>query len=128
MKKLKVVFFFSHDTPSRIPLIYHPPPPPPPPSPPGVPMTLVIVLFVTYVCLGAATFTAFGWDFPEAVYFCFVALSTIGIEQDAMTSRGQEPELFACCVYLFLGLVVVAMCFSLVQEEVNSRCRQYAAR
>lgn len=114
----------SHDTPSRVPLIYHPPPQPPPSSvsPPSVPLTIIILLFVTYLCLGVATFASIGWDIPDAIYFCFLALSTIGIEEE-LPSR---IELFMCCMYLFVGLVVVAMCFSLVQEEVNLRCKQFA--
>lgn len=116
-------FSFSHDTPSRIPLLYHnhhpSPPPPPPPSPP---LTLAVLLFAAYLCLGAATFVCFGWDFSDALYFCFVAVSTIGIEEQLPTTS----QLFICAVYLFVGLIVVAMCFSLVHDEVNLKCKQFA--
>ncbi|KAJ8983993.1 hypothetical protein NQ317_008698 [Molorchus minor] len=124
----------SHDTPSRIPLIWRPPesrrsPTPTPSTSPSVPAILVLVFFVSYVCIGAAAFSsASGWNFLDAIYFCFIALSTIGVG-DRLPQGSEfhaQLQLFACCVYLFVGLVVVAMCFSLVHEEVTLKCRQIA--
>ncbi|KAJ8923073.1 hypothetical protein NQ315_001625, partial [Exocentrus adspersus] len=123
-----------HDTPSRIPLIWRPPegrrsPTPPPIQTPSVPAILVLVIFVSYLCAGAAAFSsASGWGFLDAIYFCFIALSTIGVgdKLPQSTEFQAQMQLFACCLYLFLGLVVVAMCFSLVQEELTVKCRQIA--
>ncbi|XP_060521899.1 uncharacterized protein LOC132699284 isoform X2 [Cylas formicarius] len=126
-----------HDTPSRIPLIWRPPDSGcepnslPPPAPP-VPSFVVFFLFCSYVCLGAVCFaSSSGWTFLDATYFCFVALSTIGVgDRPPHNQNGgdfqDQLQMFASCVYIFVGLVIVAMCFSLLQEEVTVKCRQLA--
>ncbi|CAH1958147.1 unnamed protein product [Acanthoscelides obtectus] len=126
----------SHDTPSRIPLIWRPPDanstgsrsPVHQQSTPSVPGLLVLLLFVCYVCAGAATFSSIhsSWSFLDALYYCFVALSTIspGERLPSGPSPTAQAQLLAWAAYLFVGLAVVAMCFSLVHEEVVHRCRQ----
>lgn len=99
------------------------------PSSPSVPALLVLVIFVTYICAGAFAFsTTSSRSFLDAIYFCFIALSTIGIGDSLpqTTDFHAQMHLLACCVYIFIGLIVVAMCFSLVQEEVMFKCRQIA--
>lgn len=103
-------------------------------APPGVPVALVLLVLTCYICLGAAVFAAWeGWTFIDGAYFCFVTLSTIGFGdlvpgksfQGTDTQNGQL-QLVACCGYLLFGLVLIAMSFSLVQEEVVSKCRHVA--
>lgn len=103
-------------------------------APPGVPVALVLLVLLGYICLGAAVFAAWeGWTFIDGAYFCFVTLSTIGFGdlvpgksfQGTDTQNGQL-QLVACCGYLLFGLVLIAMSFSLVQEEVVSKCRHVA--
>jgi len=45
-----------------------------------VPLTVVLLMVVGYLSLGAVIFTNLenGWSFMSAVYFCFVTLATIG--------------------------------------------------
>lgn len=104
-------------------------------APPGVPVVLVLLVLTGYICLGAAVFSTWeGWTYIDGAYFCFVTLSTIGFGdlvpgksfQGTDTQNGQL-QLVACCGYLLFGLVLIAMSFSLVQEEVVSKCR-HAAR
>ncbi|CAG9773560.1 unnamed protein product [Ceutorhynchus assimilis] len=134
----------QHNTPSRIPLIWRPPDknglsqpsaateePFTPPNTSPVPISLVILLFVTYIGLGAACFSNTGtWTFLDAIYFCFLALATIGVGDKLPTLHQNDFEgqlhIFACCLYIFVGLVILAMCFSLVQEELTIKCRQLA--
>ncbi|KAF5306925.1 hypothetical protein FQA39_LY00155 [Lamprigera yunnana] len=126
----------THDTPSRMPLIWRSPEqlqgsttPLPTEPPPSVPAVLVILIFIAYVCLGAVAFSSTsGWSFLDAVYFCFIALSTIGIGDKLPQSADYytQLQLLACCVYLFIGLIIVAMCFSLVHEEIATKCKQFA--
>ncbi|PNF41011.1 hypothetical protein B7P43_G08829 [Cryptotermes secundus] len=141
----------AQDTPSRVPLIWRSPgdqhrPPTPPPrcpeldssstTPEGarVPVSLVLLVLAGYICLGATVFAAWEeWSFLDGAYFCFITLSTIGFGdlvpgksfQRADTQNGQL-QLVACCAYLLLGLVLIAMSFTLVQEEVLAKCRQIA--
>ncbi|XP_076250379.1 potassium channel subfamily K member 18-like [Rhynchophorus ferrugineus] len=130
----------QHDTPSRIPLIWRPPdknddaPPATADitsSTPSVPTVLVLLVFFLYIGLGATCFAnTTNWTFLDAIYFCFLALSTIGVGDKLPTMQQSEVQgqiqILACCLYIFIGLVVLAMCFSLVQEEVTVKCKQLA--
>ncbi|XP_056638291.1 TWiK family of potassium channels protein 7-like [Diorhabda sublineata] len=123
----------THDTPSRIPLILRSQDNDTTASglqpSPSVPALLVLAIFVAYVCAGAFAFSSTtSGSFIDAIYFCFIALSTIGIGDNLPQTSDfyTQIQLLACCVYIFVGLVVVAMCFSLVQEEVAFKCRQIA--
>uniref|UniRef100_A0A6P7HCA0 Potassium channel subfamily K member 18-like n=1 Tax=Diabrotica virgifera virgifera TaxID=50390 RepID=A0A6P7HCA0_DIAVI len=125
-------FRCTHDTPSRMPLIWRPPETKnsssQPPSP-SVPALLVPIIFITYVCAGAFAFSSTSSkSFLDAIYFCFIALSTIGIGDTLpqTTDFHVQLQLLACCVYIFFGLVIISMCFSLVQEEVTYKYRQIA--
>lgn len=145
MQNLIFYFYYrqctQHDTPSRIPLIWRPPdkngvsPPTTEETTssntPPVPIFLVVILFFSYIGLGAACFANTGtWTFLDAIYFCFLALSTIGVGDKLPTIHQNDFEgqmhIFACCLYIFVGLVILAMCFSLVQEELTIKCRQLA--
>ncbi|XP_049829106.1 TWiK family of potassium channels protein 7-like [Schistocerca gregaria] len=141
----------AHDTPSRVPLIWRPteqqhqvkPKTHTPPRPfssataplqSRVPVWLVLVVLTGYICLGAAIFARWeDWSFLDGAYFCFITLSTIGfgdlVPGKSLRTFQQRAELqlVACCAYLLLGLVLIAMSFSLVQAEVVARCRQAAA-
>ncbi|KAI5695338.1 hypothetical protein M8J76_007109 [Diaphorina citri] len=141
----------SYSTPSKVPLIYRPPhqeakavsatQPPPGEAAQSrkrkqrrVPISLVLTVLVGYICIGAGVFAAWEeWSFLDGAYFCFVTLSTIGFGdlvpgksfQRTDTQDGQI-QLVACCAYLLIGLVLIAMSFSLVQEEVLTKGRKLA--
>lgn len=103
-----------------------------------VPVGIVLFLLLGYVCAGAAIFSAWeNWSFLDAAYFCFIALATIGFgdfvptslstsKQSTETTRSEYIQLVACCAYLVFGLILIAMSFSLLQDEVVSRCSQVA--
>ncbi|XP_044759938.1 uncharacterized protein LOC123317451 isoform X2 [Coccinella septempunctata] len=130
----------AHATPSRMPLIWKQPlednqchhlqnSKARASDTPSVPTSLIVLILVSYICAGAAALvTASGWNFLEAVYFCFLALSTIGIGDKLPQSPDlyAQLQLLACCVYLFVGLILIAMCFSLVQDEITNKFRQIA--
>lgn len=133
---------WRNNTPTRAPT-------PPPPfqnsssstasvSPPiRVPPTLVLLVLIIYISAGAIVFASWeNWSYLDSAYFCFVTLSTIGfgdlvpgkslqISNSSDNKEGQL-QLIACCIYLLFGLAVIAMCFSLMQDEIAYRSRQLA--
>ncbi|KAI5635013.1 ion channel domain-containing protein [Phthorimaea operculella] len=103
-----------------------------------IPVGIVLTLLLAYICVGAAIFSAWeNWSFLDAAYFCFIALATIGFgdfvptsllttKPATETSRSEYIQMIACCAYLVFGLILIAMSFSLLQDEVVSRCSQLA--
>lgn len=83
-----------------------------------VPVTVCAGVVVAYVLFGAVLFNRLAsWGLLEGSYFCFAALGTIGFGD--MAPRDDDvPLVCACSAYILTGMAVVAMCFSLVQDEV----------
>ena len=94
-----------------------------------VPVVIVLAFLVGYVCLGALVFSTWeDWSFLDGAYFSFITLSTIGFGDlvpgsnvlNTDSAEGQY-KLVLCCLYLVIGLAVIAMSFNLVQEEVVAK-------
>lgn len=88
-----------------------------------------------YIVFGAAIFSSWekDWDFLEGAYFCFITLTTIGfgdfVPGDAVLNAGAEhgqAKLIIACIYVLMGLAIVAMSINLVQEEIIGKFRQLA--
>ncbi|XP_061396769.1 uncharacterized protein LOC133332385, partial [Musca vetustissima] len=98
---------------------------------PQVPLLLVLIILVFYVCLGTVIFALWeNWSLIDGAYFCFVTLTTIGYGDfmPMRTFQGPEIQLFACCAYLLLGLVLVAMSFSILETQLIWKCKRLAVR
>lgn len=98
---------------------------------PQVPITIILIILITYICIGTVIFSLWeNWSIVDGAYFCFVTLSTIGFGDlvPKNTFHGPELQLFACCAYLLLGLVLVAMSFSLLETQLLWKCRRMAVR
>lgn len=98
---------------------------------PQVPITIILIILITYICIGTVIFSLWeNWSIVDGAYFCFVTLSTIGFGElvPKNTFHGPELQLFACCAYLLLGLVLVAMSFSLLETQLLWKCRRMAVR
>ncbi|XP_043239990.1 uncharacterized protein LOC122390781 [Amphibalanus amphitrite] len=97
-----------------------------------VPIPLVLGFVAMYICMGAGIFAWWEeWRFLDGAYFCFITLSTIGFGDlvpgtKVLRAETQEDQLklVFCCLYLILGLAIIAMSFSLVQEEVIVKCKE----
>lgn len=96
-----------------------------------VPITLILVILISYISIGTVIFSMWeNWSMVDGAYFCFVTLSTIGFGDlvPKKTFRGPDVQLFACCAYLLLGLVLVAMSFSLLETQLLWKCKRMAVR
>ena len=97
-----------------------------------VPIPIVLGFVAMYICMGAGIFAWWEeWRFLDGAYFCFITLSTIGFGDlvpgtKVLRAETQEDQLklVFCCLYLILGLAIIAMSFSLVQEEVIVKCKE----
>ena len=101
-----------------------------------VPISLCLAVMVSYICGGALLFGQWeGWGFLDGSYFCFITLSTIGFgdivpgaaltpddQIDSRTDQGIKgvinTKFVLCSMYILIGMAVIAMCFSLMQEKV----------
>ncbi|XP_037894795.1 uncharacterized protein LOC119640677 [Glossina fuscipes] len=69
-----------------------------------VPLIIVILILIFYVCLGTMVFALWeNWSLIDGAYFCFVTLTTIGCSGliPEKTLHGSELQLILCCAYLF---------------------------
>ena len=96
-----------------------------------VPISVTLFILLSYVIFGGVFFkTLEGWSLLDSVYFCFITLTTIGLGDfvpgnsinDSDTKA--ELKLFGCSLYLLMGLSLISMCFSLMQEEVSAKSRK----
>lgn len=96
-----------------------------------VPISLVLLILMCYICVGTVIFALWeNWSLVDGAYFCFVTLSTIGYGDfvPARSFNGPEVQLYACCAYLLLGLVLVAMSFSILETQLMWKCKRIAVR
>ncbi len=77
--------------------------------------------------LGATIFSQWeSWSFLEGAYFSFITLTTIGfgdfVPGDAVLNDKSEQgqaKLILACIYLLMGLAIVAMSINLVQVSIS---------
>ena len=99
-----------------------------------VPVFPVLAFVFGYILLGATIFSAWeNWSFLEGAYFSFITLTTIGfgdfVPGDAVLNDDSEQgqaKLILACIYLLMGLAILAMSINLVQEEIVERIREFA--
>lgn len=100
-----------------------------------VPIVLSLLLIVLYIGLGTFLFhTTERWNFIDGCYFSFSSLATIGfgnlkpgLYASTVSAKAEDVALGVCCIYILVGIVVVAMCFNLIQEDMSSAFRGFTA-
>jgi uncharacterized membrane protein len=98
---------------------------------PQVPFTVIFLIMFTYLTIGTVIFTIWeNWTIVDGAYFCFITLSTIGFGDlvPEKTLIGPDLQIYACCAYLLLGLVLMAMSFSLIETQLVWKLRRLAIR
>lgn len=93
-----------------------------------VPLTITMIVIGSYIFAGAVLFGLWeGWDWLQSAYFCFITLATIGFGDVVPGTDFENPtaqaQLLLGSVYVLFGMAILSMCFSLMQEEIVSKCR-----
>lgn len=100
-----------------------------------VPIVLSLFLIVLYIGLGTIVFRATEkWNFIDGCYFSFSSLATIGfgdlkpgLHASTVSAKAEDIAVGVCCIYILVGIVVIAMCFNLIQEDMSSALRGFTA-
>lgn len=98
-----------------------------------VPIVATLAVLALYICMGALLFAQWErWPVLDGAYFCFITFTTIGFG-DLVPGKGTMTESKAgkaamCALFLLFGMIVMAMSFKLMQDEIISKFRRFARR
>lgn len=100
-----------------------------------VPILLSLLLIALYIALGTVVFhTTEKWNIIDGCFFSFSSLATIGfgdlkpgVHASTVSAKAEDVALGVCCLYILVGIVVIAMCFNLIQEDTSAALRSFAA-
>ncbi|CAL4105003.1 unnamed protein product, partial [Meganyctiphanes norvegica] len=119
-----------------------------------VPIIWCLLVIGTYVFFGGFVFSRWEqWSLLDGCYFCYISLTTIGMgdlvpegtvggsvrhsasklsQETSNTTSGYlktlsevESQQVVCTVYLLVGMALLAMCFSLMQEEAIENLKAF---
>lgn len=99
----------------------------------SVPLLVTVFVLPLYLTLGAILFNIWEkWGFLNSFYFCFITLTTIGfgdfVPGSALTVTAAKEKLISAALYILLGLVLIAMCFNLMKEQISQKFKQVAGK
>lgn len=89
------------------------------------PIFLCFSMMIVYIIVGAIIlYRLENWPILDGIYFCFMALSTIGFG-DFMPGLRKDSSgtLWFCSVYIMLGMALTSMCFNVLYDEIMHRFR-----
>ncbi len=98
-----------------------------------VPLLVTVFVIPLYLTLGAILFNIWEkWGFLNSFYFCFITLTTIGfgdfVPGSSLTVSAAKEKLISAALYILLGLVLIAMCFNLMKEQLSQKVKQVAGK
>ncbi|CAF0925431.1 unnamed protein product [Rotaria sordida] len=98
-----------------------------------VPLLVTVFVIPLYLTLGAILFNIWErWGFLNSFYFCFTTLTTIGfgdyVPGASITVLAAKEKLICASLYILLGLVLIAMCFNLMKEQLIQKVKQIAGK
>ncbi|CAF3143707.1 unnamed protein product [Rotaria socialis] len=98
-----------------------------------VPIVATLAVLALYIAMGALLFAQWeNWHVLDGAYFCFITFTTIGFG-DLVPGKGTVTESKAgkaamCALFLLFGMIVMAMSFKLMQDELISKFRRFGRR
>jgi len=100
----------------------------------GVPLFITIIIIPSYLFCGMLIFSSFeNWSKLDALYFCFVTLTTIGFGDlmpgsTLLNKNGNKNNIYISALYIFLGLILIAMCINLISNQIKNKLKEVAKR
>jgi len=98
-----------------------------------VPIAATLGVLALYIVAGAVLFSHWeGWTYVDGAYFSFITFTTIGLG-DLVPGKGTLTEnkngkSILCALYLLFGLVLMAMCIKLMQDDLSAAKQRLLAR
>lgn len=89
------------------------------------PICLCLCMMIVYIVIGALVlYRLEEWPMLDGIYFCFMALSTIGFG-DLMPGlrKDSTATLWFCSIYIMSGMALTAMCFNVLHDEIMHRIK-----
>lgn len=88
-----------------------------------IPILVPISFLVFYLIGGSLLFAIWeNWSYVDGAYFSFITFTTIGFG-DFVPGEGtldyRHGRSLLCTMYLLFGVMLTAMCFALIQEDID---------
>ncbi|XP_031625702.1 uncoordinated protein 58-like [Contarinia nasturtii] len=89
------------------------------------PILLCLSMMIIYVLFGAlALIRLEEWTFIDAIYFCFMSLSTVGFgDMRPDMHKESTTTTWFCSIYIMCGMALTAMCYNVLHQEIAHRLR-----
>ena len=100
----------------------------------GVPMLTTLIVMPCYLFCGMLFFSKVeDWKKLDALYFCFVTLTTIGFGDfipgsTLLNKNGNKKNMYISALYIFVGLILIAMCINLMNKQMKSKVKAVARK
>lgn len=101
-----------------------------------VPIFVAVSVIFLYIMIGAVLFHHLeNWSYIQASYFSFIAIATIGfgdlvpglkaLHDNDMADGKAERNILIAAIYLFFGIILIAMCFDLIEEQLKVKVKRF---
>lgn len=100
-----------------------------------VPILLSLFLIALYIALGTFIFhKTERWGYIDGCFFSFSSLATVGfgdlrpgLYASTVSLKAEDIAVGVCCIYILVGIVIIAMGFNLIQEDLSTGLRNFTA-